>query len=85
MSREFTRTKFTYFYGKKITETDEVKKMSFVVSLAKKYDLAAVFLLIPIFLLVNQPAFILYFVLVAEVTLFSAELFLDLRLFLKKK
>lgn len=85
MSREFTRTKFTHFYGKKITETDEAKKMSFMVSLARKYDLAAVFLLIPVFLLINQPAFIIYFVLVVEVGLLFGELGMDTLLFYKQK
>lgn len=85
MGREFTRTKFTYFYGTKITETSEVKKMSSIVSVAKKYDLAAVFLLIPIFLILNQPAFIIYFVLSAEVILFAGELVIDLKILMKGK
>ena len=85
MSREFTRTKFTYFYGKKITGTNEAKEMSKLVSLARKYDLAAVFLLIPIFLLLNQLAFIIYFVLIAEIILFTGELGIDLKLLLSKK
>src|SRR3990167_5919080 len=71
MSREFTRTKFTYFYGKKITETDEAKNISLLVSMARKYDLANIFWLIPIFLLINQPALIIYFVLAAETILFA--------------
>ncbi len=85
MSREFTRTKFTYFYGKKITESDEAKKMPLAVSLARKYDLANVFWIIPVFLLINQPAFIIYFVLIAETILFLGELFVDLRILLRQK
>jgi len=85
MSREFTRTKFTHFYGRKITETDEAKKMSFAVSLARKYDLANVFWIIPIFLLINQLTLIIYFVLIAEVSLFLGELTVDFKLLLRQK
>ena len=85
MSREFTRTKFTYFHGKKITETEDAKKMSFFVSMARKYDLANVFWIIPVLLLINQPAFIIYFVLAAETILFAGELAVDLRILLRPK
>ncbi|MEK6898219.1 MAG: CDP-alcohol phosphatidyltransferase family protein [Nanoarchaeota archaeon] len=85
MSREFTRTKFTHFYGTKITETDDAKKMSGFVSIARKYDLSNVFWLIPIFLLINQLTFIIYFVFIAEIGLFLGELMIDLKILLKQK
>lgn len=77
MSREFARTKFTQKYGAKITETSGAKKVSRIVSIVKKYDIAAVTLLAPILLLLNQPVWIIYFVVVMEYSLLFGELFFD--------
>ncbi len=85
MSREFARTKFTHFYGTKITETEDAKKITEIVSILKKYDLATVFLFIPIFLLINQPAFIIYFVLITEYFLLFGELAFDFFCLIKQQ
>ncbi|MBI4116581.1 CDP-alcohol phosphatidyltransferase family protein [Candidatus Pacearchaeota archaeon] len=85
MSREFARTKFTHFYGAKITETNEAQKISGIVSIVKKYDLATVFLFAPIFLLIGKPEFIIYLVAVMEYSLLMGELFFDFMLLHRKK
>lgn len=83
MSREFTRRQFTKNYGVKITETKEAKKIPLIVSLARKYDLASAFWIIPFILLIN-PAFIIYAVAVIEYTLLFGELVFDIFLLFKK-
>lgn len=82
MSREFSRRKFTEKYGTKITETNEAKEMSFIVSLIRKYDLAALFLIIPIVLLI-KPVFILYFTVIVEYGLLFGELSINYRILIK--
>src|SRR3989344_3564650 len=85
MSREFARTKFTYFYGKKITETKEAKKMPLIVSLVRKYDLGSTFILMPLLLVLINPLWIIYAVVIIEYTLLSGELIFDYYCFLKTK
>ena len=82
MSREFSRRKFTEKFGTKITETNEAQKMPFIVSLVRKYDLAAWFLIIPIILLI-KPVFILYFTVVVEYGLLFGELSINYRILIK--
>lgn len=82
MSREFSRRKFTEKFGTKITETNEAKKMSFIISLVRKYDLAAWFLIIPIVLLI-KPIFIIYFTFIAEYGLLFGELAINFRILIK--
>lgn len=77
MSREFARTKFTAKYGTKITETSEAKKVSGIVSIVKKYDLAALTLIAPLILLLNQPALIIYVAVIMEYGLLFGELIFD--------
>jgi phosphatidylglycerophosphate synthase len=77
MSREFARTKFTAKYGVKVTETGEAKKISGIVSLLKKYDIAAVTLLAPILLLLSQPVWIIIVVAIMEYGLLLGELVFD--------
>ncbi len=83
MSREFTRRKFIQNYGIKVTETKEAKKLPFIVSLVKKYDLASAFWLIPILLLIN-PVLIIYIIAIIEYTLLFGELGFDLVCFWRK-
>ena len=85
MSREFTRTKFTYFHGKKITETKEAKEIPGIVSIVRKYDLGSTFILMPLFLILINPLWIIYAVFVIEYTLLSGELIFDYYCFLKTK
>ena len=85
MSREFTRTKFTYFYGKKITETEEAKKIPSMVSLVRKYDLGSTFILMPILLLTIGPMWIIYSITTIEYTLLAGELAFDYHCFLKSR
>ena len=85
MSREFTRTKFTYFHGKKITETKEAKEIPVIVSIVRKYDLGSSFILMPLFLILINPLWIIYAVFVIEYTLLSGELIFDYYCFLKTK
>ena len=82
MSREFSRRKFTEKFGTKITETQDAKKMPFIVSLVRKYDLAAWFLIIPIVLLI-KPVFIIYFTVIVEYGLFFGELIINYRILIK--
>ncbi len=82
MSREFSRRKFTEKFGTKITETKDAKKMSFIVSLVRKYDLASWFLVIPIVLLI-QPVFIIYFTVIVEYGLLFGELAINYRILLR--
>ncbi|MEK6914097.1 MAG: CDP-alcohol phosphatidyltransferase family protein [Nanoarchaeota archaeon] len=82
MSREFSRRKFTEKYGVKITETKEAEKMPFIVSLIRKYDLAAWFLIIPIVLLI-KPVFIIYFTVIVEYGLLFGELIINYRILIK--
>ena len=82
MSREFSRRKFTEKFGTKITETNEAKEMPFIVSLVRKYDLAAWFLIIPIILLI-KPVFILYFTVIVEYGLLFGELIINYRILIK--
>lgn len=84
MSREFTRTKFTHFHGKKITETSEAKKIPFVVYIARRYDLGTIFWIIPIMMLIINPVFILYFIAIIEYSLLLGEFAFDLFLFNRK-
>jgi phosphatidylglycerophosphate synthase len=84
MSREFARRHFTKIYGIKITETKTAKKMPFIVSLARKYDLSSAFWIIPIILLIN-PLWIIYAIAVIEYTLLAGELGLDVILLLRKR
>lgn len=77
MSREFARRVFTKIHGVHIAETEEAKKISLIASVVKKYDLANVFWIIPIFLLINQPAFIIYAVAIIEYVLLFGELGFD--------
>ncbi len=83
MSREFTRRHFTTCYGGKITETSTAKNMPFVVSMARKYDLASWFWIIPIILLI-EPVWILYITVIFEYGLLLGEGSLDLYLLWKK-
>ena len=85
MSREFTRTKFTYFHGKKITETKEANEIPGIVSIVRKYDLGSTFILMPLFLILINPLWIIYAVFVIEYTLLSGELIFDYYCFLKTK
>lgn len=85
MSREFARTKFAHFHGIKITETNEAKKISWIVSIVRKYDLATVFLFAPVFLIMNQPALIIYFVAIMEYSLLLGELGFDFMLLHKNR
>lgn len=85
MSREFTRTKFTYFNGKKITETSEAKRIPGIVSLVRKYDLGSTFILMPILLVTIGPLLIIYAVFIIEYTLLLGELMFDYYCFLKNK
>jgi phosphatidylglycerophosphate synthase len=85
MSREFTRRKFTEKHGIKITETEESKKIPKLVSLIRLYDLASVFWIIPLLLLINQLSIIIYFVAIVEYTLLLGELAFDYYLFSKDK
>ncbi len=84
MSREFARRKFTEKYGLKITETNEAKKLSFTISLVRKYDLASWFWIIPMIMLIN-PVLIIYITVIMEYGLLFGELFFDYALFLKQK
>ena len=84
MSREFARRKFTHFYGTKITKTKTAKKMSGIVSLVRKYDLASAFWIIPIILLIN-PVWVIYGIAIIEYGLLFGELGLDVILLLRKK
>lgn len=81
MSREFTRTKFTHFYGTKITETSEAKKIPFIVYIVRRYDIGTAFWIIPIIMLIINPVFILYFIAIIEYSLLFGELGFDLFLF----
>jgi len=85
MSREFTRTKFTHFFGTKITETNEAKKIPFVVYLARRYDIGTAFWLIPFVMLLTDPVYILYFISIIEYSLLFGEFCFDLLLFIKNK
>jgi len=85
MSREFTRRQFTNKYGAKITETNEAKSMPWVVSIVKKYDLASAFWLIPILLILNQPAIIIYAIAVIEYALLLGEMGFDVLCLIRKK
>ncbi len=85
MSREFTRRIFEKTYEKKATQTKESKKISWIVSIATKYDLATVFIFLPIFLLINKPALIIYTVAIIEYTLLFGEFAFDFFCLWKKK
>ncbi|MCK9596964.1 CDP-alcohol phosphatidyltransferase family protein [Candidatus Pacearchaeota archaeon] len=84
MSREFTRRAFERKFGAKAKETDESKKISGIVSLVTKYDLATVFFFAPLFLLFNQLSLLIYLVAIIEYTLLLGELGFDFYCFLKK-
>ena len=84
MSREFTRRKFTEKYGVKITETSEAKKMPFLVSIVRKYNLGEVTILSPLIILIN-PVWIIYFVAFMEYFLLFAELAFDYLCFFKEE
>ncbi|MAH49322.1 hypothetical protein CMI37_26080 [Candidatus Pacearchaeota archaeon] len=85
MSREFTRRIFDKKYGSKATETKESRKISGLVSIVTKYDIANVFWLAPIFLIINQPALIIYAVAIIEYTLLLGEIGFDYVCFFKKQ
>ncbi|MCL5018849.1 MAG: CDP-alcohol phosphatidyltransferase family protein [Candidatus Pacearchaeota archaeon] len=85
MSREFARRKFTEKYGNKITEVSEAKKIPFVVSVVKKYNLGEVTILTPLALVLIPPVWIIYFVAFMEYSLLLAELSFDYYCFFKKK
>ncbi len=82
MSREFARRKFTEKHGVKITETVEAKNISFIVSLARKYDLASWFWIIPLFMLI-KPVFIIYITVVIEYGLLFGELTINYTILIK--
>jgi phosphatidylglycerophosphate synthase len=85
MSREFTRRIFEKMHGEKITETKESKKISWIVSIVKKYDLATVFFFTPLFLLFNQLTLLIYLVMIIEYVLLFGEFIFDFRILLKDK
>jgi len=85
MSREFTRTKFTHFYGTKITETNEAKDIPFIVYITRRYDIGTAFWLIPFVMLLINPSYILYFIAITEYSLLFGEVCFDLFLFIKKR
>jgi phosphatidylglycerophosphate synthase len=76
MSREFARRKFIYFYGEKATETNEAKKMSWIVFLVRRYDLGSSIWLTPVILLIS-PVFLIYATVIIEYTLLIGELGFD--------
>jgi phosphatidylglycerophosphate synthase len=82
MSREFQRRMFEVKYGKKNAETADAKKISGIVSLVKKYDLAAWFLVLPIILLI-EPVWVLYITFVIEYGLLFAELAFNYRILIR--
>jgi len=84
MSREFTRRRFEASYGEKAIKTKESKKISWIISAVTKYDLANVFILAPIFLLLNQPVLLIYAVAIIEYTLLFGEMGFDFYCLLKK-
>jgi len=73
MSREFTRTKFTQINKEKITDTQEAKNISGIVSTVRLYDLASWFWIIP-FVLLIEPVWIIYFTVFIEYGLLFGEL-----------
>lgn len=77
MSREFARTKFTHFYGTKITETKEAKKLPLIASIVRRYDIGTFFWLVPILMLIFPLAWIIYFIAAMEYTLMLGELGFD--------
>lgn len=83
MSREFARRKFTEKYGIKITETNEAKNSSLIVSIVRRYDLGEVNFLSSIILLLN-PVWIIYTVAVIEYSLLFGELGFDAVCLLRK-
>lgn len=85
MSREFTRRKFTDYYGIKITETKKAKNLPFLVSLVRKYDLGSSFWLIPIIMIIINPVWIIFAIAIIEYGLLFSELGFDLLLFFKEK
>lgn len=85
MSREFTRRKFERAYGEKAANTKESQKISWIVSIVTKYDLANVFILAPIFLLLNQPVLIIYAVAIIEYVLLFGEIGFDFFCLIKNK
>jgi len=82
MSREFARRKFTEKFGTKITETSDAKKMPFIVSLVRRYDLASWFWIIPIILLIN-PIWIIYITVFIEYGLLFGELAINYRILIR--
>ncbi len=84
MSREFTRRAFERKYGIKAKETSESKKISWVISIITKYDLATVFFFAPLFLLFNLPLILIYAVAIIEYTLLIGEIGFDYYCFIKK-
>ncbi len=84
MSREFSRRVFEKKYGVNVSKTEESKKISKITSIVTKYDLATVFFLSPIFLLINQPAVLIYAVAIIEYTLLFGEIIFDYHCFLRK-
>ena len=82
MSREFARRKFTEKLGVKITETSEAKKMPFIVSLVRKYDLASWFWIIP-FVLLIKPVWIIYITVIVEYGLLLGELAVNFSILIK--
>ena len=82
MSREFARRKFTERWGVKITETKEVRNISFIVSLARKYDLASWFLVIPLFM-ITYPVAILYVTIIIEYGLLFGELIVNFNILIR--
>lgn len=85
MGREFTRRKFTERYGTKITETNEAKSLPLIVSLVRKYDLASAFWIIPILMIFNQLALIIYAIAIVEYSLLFGELGFDFVCFAKQR
>ncbi len=83
MSREFTRRHFTRVYGVKITETETAKKIPSIVSLARKYDLASWFWIIP-FILLIKPVWIIYITAIVEYGLLLGEGTIDIYILAKK-
>jgi len=84
MSREFTRRKFTHFYGIKITKTKEAKKLPLIIFLVRRYDLASAFWIIPFILLIS-PVLIIYIIAIIEYGLLFGELGFDIICFKKSK
>ncbi len=85
MSREFARRTFEKKNGVNVKNTEEAKKIPFVVSIAKRYNLADVNILTPLALVLINPAWIIYFVAIVEYSLLFAELAFDYYCFFKEE